>query len=138
MTQFPVRGCQIVTPRIHSDQRGSLIALEPATGVPFEIKRTFFIYGTPEGIERGFHAHRTAEQLLVCVAGGCTVTLDNGVERAEVRLDDPSTAVAAGPLIWTEIRNFTPDAVLLVLASAPYEESDYVHDYGRFRELVDA
>ena len=138
MTQIPVQGCQILTPPVHSDERGSLVALEASTGVPFEIKRAFYIFDTPEGAARGFHAHLYLQELLVCVAGACTVTVDNGSERAEVRLDSPSKGLAMGPMIWNEMRDFTPGTVLLVLASAPYEESGYIRDYERFRELVNA
>jgi dTDP-4-dehydrorhamnose 3,5-epimerase-like enzyme len=138
LTQIPVRGCTILEPPVHSDGRGSLVALEASTGVPFEIKRAFYIFGTPEGVARGFHAHRDLQELLVCVAGACTLTVDNGSERAEVRLDDPTRALAIGPMIWNEMHNFTPGTVLLVLASAPYDESGYVRDYDRFRELVNA
>lgn len=136
MTQTLVPGCTILTPPVHRDERGSLVALEPATGVPFGIKRAFYIFGTPEGAGRGAHAHREVEQLLVCVTGACTVGVENGAQRAEVRLDSPTKALAIGPMIWNEMRDFTEGAVLLVLASGPYDESEYVRDYERFRELV--
>jgi dTDP-4-dehydrorhamnose 3,5-epimerase-like enzyme len=136
LTQFPVQGCKILTPPVHSDERGSLVALERSTGVRFEIRRAFYIFDTPEGAGRGAHAHREVEQLLVCVAGACTVSVDNGSERAEVRLDNPAKTLAIGPMIWNEMRDFSRGAVLLVLASGHYDESEYVRDYERFRELV--
>jgi hypothetical protein len=138
LTQLPVHGCQILTLPVHSDARGSLVALEASTGVPFEIKRAFYIFDTPEGASRGGHAHRNFEELLVCVAGSCAVTIQDGRERAEIHLDSPAKALVIGPMIWTELRDFTPGAVLLALASVPHGESEYIRDYDRFLEAVNA
>jgi dTDP-4-dehydrorhamnose 3,5-epimerase-like enzyme len=128
MLTLPVRG----------DDRGSLIALEAATGVPFDIRRVYYIFGTGSGMVRGMHAHRQLRQWAVCVAGACTITLDDGHCRSEIVLDAPDQALEIGPMIWREMRDFTPDAVLLVLASEPYDESDYVREYQNFLELVSA
>jgi dTDP-4-dehydrorhamnose 3,5-epimerase-like enzyme len=138
LTQLPVHDCQILTLAVQSDDRGSLVSLEPETGVPFEIKRTFYIYSTPEGAARGAHAHLNFEELLVCVAGSCVVTVDDGRESAEVRLDSPAKALVIGTMVWTEIRDFTPGAVLLALASRPHGESEYIRDYDRFLEVANA
>ncbi len=138
MTQTLPKGCTILTPPVHRDERGSLVSLEQATGVPFDIQRAFYIFDTPEDAGRGGHAHREVEQLLVCVAGECTVGLDDGHARAEVRLDSPGKALALPPMIWNELRDFTSGAVLLVLASGPYEAGEYVRDYDQFRAMVSA
>lgn len=138
MTHLPVHGCQILTLPVRSDERGSLVALEASTGVPFEIERAFYIFDTPEGASRGGHAHREVEQLMVCISGGCTITLDDGTERAEVRLDGPGKALSVGPMIWNEMRHFTTGAVLLILASGPYDESEYIRDYSEFLRLARA
>lgn len=122
---------------MRGDDRGSLVALEAATGVPFAIERVYYIFGTGKDVMRGLHAHRDLTQWAVCVAGACTITLDDGKKRCPIRLDGPDLAIEIGPMIWREMRDFTPDAVLLVLASAPYREGDYIRDYDRFLELVD-
>ena len=126
------RNCRLHRLDIRGDERGSLIALEGGGGVPFEIKRVYYIFATREGVERGFHAHADLTQLAICVSGSCTMSLDDGHLRADVRLDRPDLAVEIGSPIWREMRDFSPDAVLLVLASAPYDTNDYIRDYDEF------
>ncbi|WP_373187407.1 FdtA/QdtA family cupin domain-containing protein [Halopseudomonas sp.] len=118
------------------DERGSLVAIEAARTVPFEIMRTYFIYGTQPGVSRGFHAHRALKQLAVCVAGRCLMHLDNGKEKADVWLDSPTKAILIEGLVWREMHDFSPDCVLLVLASEHYDESDYIRDYQSFLKAV--
>lgn len=116
----------------HGDDRGQLIALEEGSDIPFSIKRVYYMYDTKEGVHRGFHAHRKLEQILVCVSGSCKVLLDNGTERKEVFLEKPYEGLYVSSGMWREMYDFSPDAVLLVLASEPYDESDYIRDYDQF------
>ena len=116
----------------HGDDRGQLIALEENADIPFCIKRVYYMYDTKEGVRRGFHAHRKLEQILVCVSGSCKVLLDNGRERKEVFLEKPYEGLYVSSGMWREMYDFSPDAVLLVLASEPYDESDYIRDYDQF------
>ena len=120
----------------HGDSRGQLVALEEKSEIPFDIKRVYYIYDTKEGVRRGFHAHKSLKQLLICVNGACKVLLDNGHEKEIVILDKPYEGIFVQSNIWREMYDFTPDAVLLVLASEIYDESDYIRDYRRFLELV--
>lgn len=106
--------------------------------MPFDIARVYYIFGTAEGVERGFHAHRDLTQWAICVRGACTMILDDGRERAEVLLDRPDRALEIGSMIWREMRDFSADAVLLVLASERYNEADYIRDYATFKGLVQA
>jgi len=122
----------MLTFNIKGDSRGSLIALEANKDIPFEIKRVYYIFDTKEGVVRGHHAHKTLEQVLICVSGSCTIVLDDGKERSEVLLDKPNISLYVGPNIWHEMKDFTPDAVLLVLASDWYNEADYIRDYSEF------
>ncbi|MEA3062951.1 MAG: hypothetical protein QOJ94_2732 [Sphingomonadales bacterium] len=123
-----------LTPR--GDDRGSLIPLEPGREVPFEIKRVYYIFGTAAEAERGFHAHRDLEQLAICVAGACTIVVDDGRARREVRLDRPDKGLLISGLIWREMRDFSSDAVLIVLASKRYDEADYIRRYEDFIAAV--
>lgn len=116
----------------HGDWRGQLVALEENKNIPFSVKRVYFMYDTLEGVVRGKHAHKKLHQILFCVAGACTVSLDDGKEKVEVRLDQPSRGLLIGPGIWREMYDFTPGAVLMVLASEYYDESDYIRDYQEF------
>ena len=118
------------------DVRGGLIALESGRQVPFPIERVYYLFGTADGAERGFHAHRALRQLAICVAGACTIRVDDGAERRDVRLDGPDKALFIGQMVWREMRDFTPGAVLMVLASSPYDEADYIRDYEEFRVLA--
>lgn len=114
------------------DSRGSLIAIEANKDIPFEIKRVYYIFDTKEGVVRGHHAHKTLEQVLICVSGLCTIVLDDGKKRNEVLLDKPNIGLYVGPNMWHEMKDFTPDAVLLVLASDWYDEADYIRNYSEF------
>ena len=119
------------------DERGSLVSLEGNKSVPFDIKRVYYIFGTKEGISRGFHAHRNLKQVAVCVIGSCRFILDNGNQRDEVVLDKSTTGLLIDNLIWREIYDFSPDCVLMVLANEHYNESDYIRDYQGFIKEVE-
>jgi len=118
------------------DERGSLIALESNKNIPFEIKRTYYIFGTKGGVSRGFHAHRNINQLAVCVTGSCRFILDNGIIREEVTLNSPTKGLIIENLTWREMHDFSSDCVLLVLASEYYDKEDYVRDYDEFIKIV--
>jgi dTDP-4-dehydrorhamnose 3,5-epimerase len=130
------KGCRLITLPVRGDERGSLIALERSTGVPFGIERVYFIFDTQTGVARGFHAHRQLRQLVATMAGGCTMILDDGERRTELRLDRRDIAVEIGPMVWHEMHDFSPDCVMTVLAEAPYDEADYIRDYSEFSDLA--
>lgn len=120
----------------HGDERGALVSLEEKKNIPFEVKRVYFMYDTKEGVRRGMHAHKTLKQVLFCPIGACTILLDDGKERQCVRLDNPSEGLVIEAAIWREMYDFTPDAVLTVLASDYYDESDYIRDYDEFLHYI--
>lgn len=114
------------------DDRGSLVALEGNKSVPFDIKRAYYIFDTKEGVSRGYHAHRNLKQVAVCVTGSCRFVLDDGFHQEEIILDGSTKGLVIEGLIWREMHDFTPDCVLMVLASEHYDESDYIRDYQAF------
>lgn len=120
----------------HGDERGMLIALEEKKNIPFEVKRVYFMYDTLEGVHRGKHAHKTLKQVLFCPCGACTISLDDGKETKEVRLDKAIEGLLVEACVWREMYDFTPDAVLMVLASDYYDEDDYIRDYDEFIRYV--
>lgn len=122
--------------KIKGDSRGSLIALEANKDIPFEIKRIYYIFDTKEGVVRGRHAHKALEQILICVSGSCTIVIDDGKERTEVVLNKPDIGLYIGPNMWREMKDFSPGAVLLVLASDFYNEADYIRNYDEFLKYV--
>lgn len=120
----------------HGDDRGQLVAIEAMKDLPFEVKRVYYIYDTLPGVRRGFHAHRNLQQILLCVNGSCMIHLDNGHETAEVLLDKPNEGLYIANDMWREMYDFTPGAVLLVLASEYYDEADYIRNYEDFLAYV--
>jgi len=118
------------------DDRGSLIAIEEGYNAPFDIKRVYYLFATKEGVERGFHAHINLKQLAIVVKGSCTFIIDDGKSREEIKLDNPNEGLYIEGLIWREMKEFSEDCVLVVLASEHYDESDYIRDYDNFLEEV--
>ena len=127
---------QIINFKPLGDERGSLIAIEAEKSVPFPVRRVYYIFGTKEGVERGFHAHKALNQVAVAVTGSCEMVLDDGQSETTVLLDSAEKGVLIGPGMWRVMRNFTPDCVLLVLADQHYDETDYIRDYDQFIEWI--
>ena len=121
----------------HGDDRGMLVALEENKEIPFKIKRVYYIYDTKKEVRRGLHAHKSLEQILICVHGSCMITLDNGNEKGTVLLDNPYEGIYVPNNMWREMHDFSEDAVLLVLASDFYREEDYIRDYNIFLKNIE-
>ena len=136
MSVLPVAGCRLIDLPVRGDDRGSLVAIEPGGLLPFPIHRVYYIFGTRSGVSRGFHAHRKLKQWAIAVSGSCTLLLDDGIQRVPVRLDRPDRAIEMGPMIWREIHDLSPDAVLMVLADTVYDEADYIRSYDDFRAML--
>ena len=114
------------------DDRGHLVVVESGKSIPFDIQRVYYIYGTGEGVERGFHAHKALNQVAVAISGSCDMVLDDGKDKVTVHLNSPTEGVLIGPGMWRVMSNFSKDCVLLVFADAHYDESDYIRDYDEF------
>lgn len=118
------------------DMRGNLSAREVGKGLPFTPQRYFVILDVPSKEVRGAHAHKECHQLLICLKGSVNCVVDNGRERHEVALDSPEKALHLPPMTWGTQYKYTPEAVLLVLASHLYDADDYIRDYETFRQAV--
>lgn len=123
LIDFPVLG----------DARGSLVALESNNQIPFDIKRVYYIYGTEQGVARGFHAHKALKQVAICISGSCCFMMDDGLNKEEVVLNSPSQGLLIDVMQWHEMYDFSDDCVLMVLANQRYDESDYIRDYEEFK-----
>lgn len=121
----------------HGDERGQLVSLEELKNIPFEIRRVYYMYDTGAGVRRGFHAHKSLRQVLICVHGSCRVLLDDGHEKATVLLDKPNEGLVLDSCVWREMFDFSADAVLMVLASELYDEADYIRDYDAFLRYLE-
>ena len=120
----------------HGDSRGQLVSLEEYSDIPFRIKRVYYVYDTLPNVRRGFHAHKSLEQIMICIHGKCKVLLDNGLEKKIVYLEKPYEGLYISNNIWREMYDFSEDAVLLVLASDLYHEEDYIRDYDEFLKFI--
>lgn len=118
------------------DLRGALSFGEYPTHLPFLPQRVFLVYDVPSKEVRGEHAHRALHQFLICVKGTCSVALDDGTMRDEVELRSPAIGLHIPPMVWGVQYNYSPDAVLLVLASDVYKADDYIRSYDEFKKLA--
>lgn len=130
--EIVVRGVRLLQLRRADDLRGSLVASDFNPDLPFQPRRFFTVFGVPSKEVRGEHAHRTCQQLLVCVAGSVSVVVDDGLRRQQFELDEPATALYVPALIWGVQYRYSHDAVLMVLASHEYSSQDYIRDYEEF------
>jgi dTDP-4-dehydrorhamnose 3,5-epimerase-like enzyme len=119
-----------------ADARGALSFVEGNKHIPFAIQRVYYLHDVAPGQRRGAHAHRALEQVLIAVAGSFTISLDDGTTSIDRELTSPSRALYLPPFVWHELRDFSPGAVCLALASAPFDESDYFRDYQGFLDAV--
>ena len=118
------------------DERGNLVAIEGEKGVPFKIKRVYYLFNTKKDTPRGFHAHKALKQVAICVSGSCRMTLDDGTNKEEILLDKADKGILIDSMIWHEMHDFSPDCVLLVLASDFYDEQDYIRNYNEFINMA--
>lgn len=133
-----VRGVQLHHLREVQDMRGFLCAAEFDSNLPFVPRRCFWVYAVPNQQIRGEHAHRHCAQFLVAVTGRLRVVADDGERREEFWLDRPSLGLYLPPMTWGIQYGYSEDAVLMVLASDPYEPQDYIRDYAEFQSLARA
>jgi len=131
-----IEGVYLFQLNVYEDIRGSLTPIEFRKDLPFVPVRLFFAYGVPTVETRGEHAHKTCHQLLIASSGSISVSVDNGDQSATVLLDSPNKALHIKPMIWAAQSKFTSDACLAVLASEPYQDSDYIRSYSDFLESL--
>ena len=114
------------------DERGKLVVIEGEQSIPFAIKRVFYIYGSDSSVVRGQHANRESEFVLINVAGKSKVRITDGKEEYIVELDKPMMGVYIPKMIWKDMYDFSPDSVLLVLASTHYNGTEYIREYSEY------
>lgn len=127
-----VEQCEVIALDINHRDRGNITVIENQDIISFDIERVYYLYDVPGGEERGGHAHRELSQLIIAAGGSFDVLLDDGVHQKRVSLNRPYQALKVVPGIWREIDNFSSGSSCLVLASHPYDESDYIRDYTVF------
>lgn len=133
MKKSKVYDCSMIElSRHHSDRKGNLSVVENGLTVPFDVKRTYYLYDVPGGESRGGHAHRDLSQLIIAASGSFTVTLDDGEVKRTFLLNRPYQGLYIVPGIWRTLDDFSSGAVCLVLASDVYTEADYIRSYDEF------
>ncbi len=138
MPSLRVHRCRYVTAQSVSDGTdGVLSILTKGREIPFHILRVYYISGFNTAASvRGKHAHRSLEQVLFCVSGMFTLHLDDGIRQQTISLTAGPTGVWLGPALWHTMECFSKDCVIIILASAPYDERDYIRDYDEFRNYA--
>ena len=127
MLEFPQNG----------DERGHLVIVEGMQDIPFNIARIFYIYGSEGGVVRGQHANRRSQCVLINVAGSCKVKVKDGRgNEAVFVLNRPHTGIYLPPMLWKDMYDFSPDSVLLCLASEHYDAAEYIRDYEEYIKAV--
>jgi dTDP-4-dehydrorhamnose 3,5-epimerase-like enzyme len=128
--------CRLIDlPKI-SDPRGNLTFIESNQHIPFDIKRVYYTYDVPGGSDRGAHAHKQLQQLIIAMSGSFDVVLDDGFEKKRFHLNRSYFGLYVCPMMWRELDNFSSGSVCLVLASELFDPEDYYRDYDLF--LTDA
>ena len=135
MNRSTVYDCTIIElDKHHSDRKGNISVVENGRDVPFNVKRTYYLYDVPGGESRGGHAHKELRQLIIAASGSFTVTLDDGHVKRTFTLNRPYQGLYVVPGIWRTLDDFSSGAVCLVLASEKYDAADYIRDYNEFLE----
>lgn len=128
--------CPILNFADLGDERGKLVVIEGAQAIPFDIKRVFYIYDSDSSVVRGQHANRDSEFVLINVAGKSKVRITDGTEEFVVELNKPMMGVYIPRMIWKDMFDFSPDSILLVLASTHYDGSEYIRDYQEYLKMM--
>lgn len=135
MAKYNVFDCSMIElDKHHSDRKGNLTVVENGNAFPFDVKRVYYIYDVPGGENRGSHAHRELEQLIIAASGSFKVTLDDGKCKHTFFLNHPYQGLYVKPGIWRDLEDFSSGSVCMVLASEIYQTEDYIHDYDEFLE----
>ncbi len=116
------------------DQRGNLSIIEQYKQIPFEIRRTYWIYDVPGGLDRGEHAYKNNQEFIVALSGSFDVVLDDGCNKIVYPLNRSYKGLYVPQGMWRRMTNFSTNSLALVLSSTDYDESDYIMDYQEFKK----
>ena len=134
--KISVNDCKLIQlPKI-GDRNGQITSVNNNVEIPFEINRVFYLYDIPAGEDRGAHAHKECHQFLVAASGAFDVEVDDGTSKKIFSLNQPNIGLHVPPGIWAAELNFSSGSICLVLASHPYQETDYIRDYQTFKNYA--
>jgi hypothetical protein len=138
--EIRIRNCKYLSlQQVVDESDGILSIAEAKRNIPFDIKRIFYIYGlsSPKA-QRGFHAHKELEQVLICLSGSCKLMLADGDDKQYFFLKDPNQGIYIAPKVWLQLFEFSSDCILLIFASDYFEEADYIRDFEEFIKYVES
>ena len=127
-----IDACRIIELPKFLDERGNLSFAENFAQIPFEIKRTYWLYDVPGGVERGGHAEMRNEELIIALSGAFEIVVDDGCRQKSFVLNRSYYGLYIPNGLWREIREFSTNAVALEFGSIPYDVNDYIRDYETF------
>jgi oxalate decarboxylase/phosphoglucose isomerase-like protein (cupin superfamily) len=119
------------------DRRGNLSFFENSNQIPFDIKRTYWIYDVPGGEIRGSHAFKNSNEVIIALSGSFDVILNDGFKEEKFSLNRSYTGLFVPNLMWRRIENFSTNALALIVSSIHYDETDYIRDFEKFKEASD-
>jgi hypothetical protein len=119
-----------------TDPRGNLSFFENGTQLPFDIKRTYWIYDVPSGEKRGGHAYKKTCEFIVALSGSFDVVIDDGTDPKTYSLNRSYYGIYVPKMCWREMNNFSTNSLALIVASTEFSEEDYIRNYDEFKKLV--
>ena len=134
MKKNSIYDCAILPLNKIHNRAGNITIVEGQKNIPFDVRRIYYLYDIPGGEDRGGHAHRELQQLIVAASGSFNVMLDDGINKKVVTLNRPDYGLFVVPGIWRELMEFSSGAICLVLASHTYDENDYLRNYKEFQK----
>src|SRR5215217_5430616 len=135
MNKYSVFDCNIVHFPVIQNRSGNITPVQNNIEVPFAVQRIYYLYDIPAGNDRGGHAHKNLQQLIIAASGSFDITIDDGRNKKTVHLSRPFLGLHILPGIWRNISNFSSGAICLVLASDLYDAADYLRDYKEFKSF---
>lgn len=136
MKKTSVQDCKLIEINQIGDRRGHITVVENHNEIPFDIKRIYYLYDVPSGEERGGHAHKELQQMIVAASGSFDVIVDDATNKKTFSLNRPNKGLYFPAGLWREINNFSSGAICLVLASHVYQEEDYIRDYKDYKKFI--
>lgn len=128
--------CHLIDIAVTDHKYGSIAVMENSGAAPFKIKRVYYVYDVPAGVERGGHSHKSTYELVVPLCGSFDVVIDDGLRNRRITLNSPAKGLILSTGIWRTLDNFSCGAICLVMASEKYDESDYIREYEQFKKLT--
>jgi dTDP-4-dehydrorhamnose 3,5-epimerase-like enzyme len=130
-----IKGVKIIDlPKI-KDPRGNLSFFENSNQIPFDIKRTYWIYDVPGGEIRGSHAFKESHEFIVALSGSFDVVLHDGEKEVKFNLNRSYYGLYVPNLLWRHVENFSTNSLALIVSSIPYNSNDYIRDFDEYKKL---